>query len=139
MNESMIEKSKSLDITVWKIEKFSLTEKIFHEISSLVTSLVKPLLSRNFWQKSVRENFNNFNTVDITVWLKIFTEFKFRENNWFCRNFFLGKNWPSWFDENSVIFALRITELIDGRKSCIHQNGQFHVNYSTELSWHRVG
>ena len=34
-------------------------EKIFREINSLVTSLGKPLLSRNFCQKStsVRENF----------------------------------------------------------------------------------
>ena len=45
--------------TVWKNEKFSLAEKIFREIDSLVTSLVKPLLSRNFCQKSVRENFYN--------------------------------------------------------------------------------
>ena len=40
--------------TVWKFQKFSLTEKIFREINSLVTYLVKPLLSRNFCQKSVR-------------------------------------------------------------------------------------
>ena len=32
-------------ITVWKNEKFSLTEKIFREIDSLVTSLVHLLLS----------------------------------------------------------------------------------------------
>ena len=32
----------------------SLTEKIFREINSSIL-LVKPLLSRNFWQKSERE------------------------------------------------------------------------------------
>ena len=32
------------------------------EISSLVTSLVKTLLSRNFYQKSVRANFHEFQT-----------------------------------------------------------------------------
>ena len=37
-----------------KNDKLSLTEKIFREINSLVTSLVKPLVSRNFCQK-VRE------------------------------------------------------------------------------------
>ena len=43
--------------TVWKNEKFSLlTEKIFRQINSLVISLVKPLLSRNFCRKCVREN-----------------------------------------------------------------------------------
>ena len=36
--------------------------KIFREINSLVISLVKPLLSRHFGQKSVRGNFRNFHT-----------------------------------------------------------------------------
>ena len=49
--------------TEWKNEKFSLTEKKIREINSLVTSLVKTLLSRKFYQKSVRENFRNFHTV----------------------------------------------------------------------------
>ena len=43
----------------------SLTEKIFREINSLV----KPLVSRNFCQKSVRENFRNFHKCEI---MKIF-------------------------------------------------------------------
>ena len=34
--------------TVWKNDKFSLTKKTFRQINSLVTYLVKPLLSRNF-------------------------------------------------------------------------------------------
>ena len=51
--------------TVWKNEKFTLTEKIFRQINSLVTSLVKNvhvLISRNFCQKMrmVRVNFRNF-------------------------------------------------------------------------------
>ena len=50
------------DDTVWKNKKFSLTKLFFHEINYLVTSLVKPLLSRNFWQKSVREKFSFFHT-----------------------------------------------------------------------------
>ena len=49
--------------TVWKNAKFTLTEKIFRQINSLVISLVKSLFSRNFCQKSVRENFRNFHTV----------------------------------------------------------------------------
>ena len=35
----------------------------FRQISSLVTSLVKTLISRNFCQKCVRVNFRNFHTV----------------------------------------------------------------------------
>ena len=40
------------------------TEEIFREINSLVTYLVKSLLSRNFCQKCVRENSRNFHTVN---------------------------------------------------------------------------
>ena len=39
--------------TVWNTEKFSLTEKKFRQISYLVISLVKPLLSGDFCEKSV--------------------------------------------------------------------------------------
>ena len=45
--------------TMWKNEKFYLTEKKFREFNSLV----RLLLSRKFCQKSVRENFRNFLTV----------------------------------------------------------------------------
>ena len=48
--------------TVWKNAKLSLTKKLFREINSLVTSLVKTVLPRNFSQKCVRENFRNFLT-----------------------------------------------------------------------------
>ena len=41
-------------------QKFSLTKKIFRQINSLVNYLVKPLLSQNFCQKYVNENFRNF-------------------------------------------------------------------------------
>ena len=54
---------KIVKSTVWKNEKFSLTEKKFREINSLVFSLVKTALSRNFLPKSVRENFRNFHNV----------------------------------------------------------------------------
>ena len=41
--------------TVWKNEKFSLTEKIFREINSLVTSLEKNVAFTKFSSKCVRE------------------------------------------------------------------------------------
>jgi len=56
----------SLCVTVWKNEKFTLIKKNFRQINSLVISLVKPLLSRNFCQKCVRVNFRNFHTVCVS-------------------------------------------------------------------------
>ena len=50
-------------ITVWKNVKFTFTEKFFREINSLVTFLLKTLLSRNFYGKSVRIIFHHFHTV----------------------------------------------------------------------------
>ena len=38
--------------------------KIFRQISYLVILLVKPLISRNFCQRSMIVNFNNFHTVE---------------------------------------------------------------------------
>ena len=49
--------------TVWINEKFTLILKRFRQIIYLVISLVKPLFSRNFFQKSMRVNFRNFHTV----------------------------------------------------------------------------
>ena len=55
-----------------KNEKFSHTRKIFREIKCLVTPKVKPLLSRTFCKKSVRENFGNFHTVERDAHIIIF-------------------------------------------------------------------
>ena len=60
------------------------------QINYLVISLVKPLLSRNFCKKSVRENFCNFHTVSVC---KLITEIlshffllqNFRESNAFTK------------------------------------------------------
>ena len=57
-----------LSHTVWRNEKFSLAEKKFRQINDyLVISLVKPLLSRNFCEYSVRENFCNLHYVSHSV------------------------------------------------------------------------
>ena len=58
--------------TLWKNQNFTLTEKIFRQINYLVISLVNALVSRNFCQKCVRENFRNFHTVEIA---EIFSHF----------------------------------------------------------------
>ena len=39
------------NITLWKLRKFTLTEKLSRQITYLVISLLKLLLSRNFCQK----------------------------------------------------------------------------------------
>ena len=82
--------------TVWKNEKFSLTENNFRQINYLVISWVKPLLTRNFSEKSVWETFYNFHTV--TLWklqnftATIFSQ-KFRQINVLLNNFTIN-----WFD-----------------------------------------
>ena len=53
----------------------SLSTNIFREINYSVTSVVKTLLSRNFCQKSVRENFRDFHTV-LCGNFRIFLPFK---------------------------------------------------------------
>ena len=58
--------------TVWKLQKFSLTEKKFRQINYLVISLVKPLLSRNFCEK-VWERISEFSTL-CDGWGDIVTE-----------------------------------------------------------------
>ena len=82
--------------TVGKNEKCSLTKKIFRQcqINSLVTYLVKSLLSRNFCQKCVRENSRNFHTVlwklrNFTV--TIFSQ-KFRQLNFLLKKIFYEIN-----------------------------------------------
>ena len=47
---------------MWKIQKFTLTEKIFRQLNSLVISIVNTLVSRNFWQNRVRVNFRYFHS-----------------------------------------------------------------------------
>ena len=49
--------------TLWKLQKFTVTEKKFRQINYLVISLLKTLFSRNFCQKRVTVNFRNFHTV----------------------------------------------------------------------------
>ena len=43
------------------------TQKFFRQINSVVFSLVKTLLSRNFCLKSVTANFRNFHIVQILI------------------------------------------------------------------------
>jgi len=65
--QKICESKQFVSSTVWKNEKFSLAKKIFRQINSLVTYLVKALLSRNFCQKCVRDNSRNVHTVCSTL------------------------------------------------------------------------
>jgi len=62
---------------LWKNEKFTVTKKIFRQINSVVFSLVKTVLSRNFCQKSVTVNFRNFHTVLLSLLAKISSKQRF--------------------------------------------------------------
>ena len=55
-----------------KNQKFTHAESIFRVIDFRVTCLGKAMLSRNFCQKSVKVNFQNFHT----VWVKLRKAFK---------------------------------------------------------------
>ena len=67
--------------TLWKNEKFTLTEIFFRQINSLVICLVNALLSRNFCQKSVRVNFRNFHTVCTVEITDLYCHDFFRKNS----------------------------------------------------------
>ena len=51
---------KCIPYTAWKNEKITLTEWIIREINSLLTSLVNPLFSRNFFSKKCESKFLPF-------------------------------------------------------------------------------
>ena len=78
--------------TVWKNAKFTLTEKIFRQINSLVTYLVKQLLSRNFCQNCVRMN-------STAVWYVHNFE-NFPQSQIFFVKLMYSRTlkWKSWFD-----------------------------------------
>ena len=80
---------KGFHFTVWKNEKFSLTEIFFVKSTTyLVISLVKPLFSRNFCEKRVRENFRNFHSVHSVEKRKIWSHQKNISSNQLFSNFF---------------------------------------------------
>ena len=76
----------------------------FREISSLVTSLVKPLLSRNFCQKSLTVNFRNFHTVLLFAWL-LGNKQKMIFIIQFCKQIFGMVNFPSKKCVNSIMYS----------------------------------
>ena len=80
-------------VTVWKNEKFTLTEKIFRQINYLVILLVKTLFSRNFCQKSVRVNFCKFHSVCASDFPTIL---RLKWVNFVTNFLFWGKIWPDW-------------------------------------------
>ena len=107
-----------------KEEKFTLTQKIFRQINSLVISLVKTLLSRNFCQKCVRENFRNFHSVSAQC-SQNFQNRNLRVKNYFS-NFGILTFWPSsWVHGQLEIYSFE------------HMN---HFNHGKNLdqSWQKT-
>ena len=86
--------------TVWKNEKFTLTEKIFREIDSLVTSFVNMLLSRNFCSKTVRVNSRNFQTVIYRASGR--SGFQLNLSDVFFSNFFRQNCHHKWLHQHTV-------------------------------------
>ena len=102
--------------TVWKNEKFSLTD-FFRQINYLVISLVKLLFSRIFCGKSVRgENFCNFHTV------------------WKIRNFtatIFSQKIP-W----NQLFVRELYSKLIWQKNCMAENFSFfHTVFHTLTVW----
>ena len=64
-NFQVIQKFRKLHTVLHSVEKREILShwKKIRQINYLVISLVKPLLSRNFCERIVRENLRNFNTV----------------------------------------------------------------------------
>ena len=81
----------------WKIDKFTITDKIFREIiQPFLTSLVKTLLRPIFCQIHVRVNFHDFHTVLFEKSKDLFTKILREINSMMSENFdftqFLRKN-----------------------------------------------
>ena len=94
-NSSFFVFTKSLQYIKWKVMEHSVEKRVIlshwkkiRQISYLVISLVKPLLSRNFCEKSVGENFCNFHTA-LCGNRKISSNCLFRKNVTFTK--FLSK------------------------------------------------
>ena len=103
--------------TVWKLRKFSLTEEIFREINSLVTYLVKPLVSRNFYYLRKRESNGNFQNFSL----------QYRSVVWKLRNFIATFPW-------NQLFAKELySKLIWRKKIAWQKNSRFStlwINHS---------
>ena len=114
--------SYSLLYTLWKNEKFTLTEIFFRQINSLVIYLVNALLSRNFCQKSVRVNLRNFHTV--TLWKNekfTLTKIFFRQIN------------------SLVIYFVNVLVSRNFFQKTVRVNfHNFHTVYSQERNMHSV-
>ena len=82
-------------LTLWKLQKFTLTENKFRQINYLVISLVNTLLSRNFCQKRVRVNFRN----TVTLWYRLLCNLF----SYFSRNQFKVFSKHSNFTEKSYV------------------------------------
>ena len=83
----MVKGTRVHNVKIWK---FTLSKKKKYQTNYLVISIVKPLLlSRNFWQKSVRVNFRNFHIVTLYHSVEI--------AEILSHTFFAKISWKQWF------------------------------------------
>ena len=132
--------------TMWKIREinkwnFNSTillqfRKIFRQINALVTYLLKPLLSRNFCQKCVRENDRNFHTVILR------NNFNAPKSSSIWRNFFTSKELQCNVIQ-TYIFVISMMKIQKGlflRLSCLTpllKSPQWCR--STKKNWAKIG
>ena len=132
-------------------------QKIFRQINSLVTYLVKPLLSRNFCKKCVRENSRNFHTVVWKSTIKRDHTFHRKINIFSVKlTFLLKKLLKSWFHEMfwawsrfmvlfHTVICIQCFKFRDDNFSSNHfiSKGQFQTHFSQlpfdPTFWHSYG
>ena len=127
--------------TQWCGETRNSHQKIFRQINSLLTYLVKPLLSRNICQKCVIANSRNFHTVHCamhnftaaTIFSQIFRQINVLLKN-FTINWFDGKNlhgseslvFPH-YDVHITVWKLREFSLTHFWQKFRESNGFTHI------------
>ena len=69
---------------MWKNEQFAVTQEKLRQINSLVFSLVKTSISRNFCQRSVTVDFRNFHTMKN---VHLFFSWNWSSSSWIIATF----------------------------------------------------
>ena len=83
-------------------------------LASVAAKLVKTLVSRNFCQKSVRENFRNFHSVYNQHFFRILAiDIKFQYTLWKLRKFSLTRLWQKFRESNG--FTKEVTKELISR------------------------
>ena len=120
---------------VRKMKKL-LSRKKFCQINDLVISLVKPLLSRNFCQKIIRENCRNFHTACIICTFYKEMEIKIVKSIWriwnllrwvYFTELFLQENYNT--AQHYIVLCVLKNNTYTVIKNSSNQNKALYVNH----------